>query len=497
MVQRWYCTLGCFLALVYGEKLWDVPVPPEPFLAPGRLNQEPQCEYQLRHLQDGARISAALPPNIEGHWISTGCEVRPGPEFLTRSYTFYPNRLFKALQFYYTDPHCRQPSYSLVIKGKIRLRQASWITRGATEADYQLHKVGIVFYSQEAMSDIRSRMNRTCTGFVSTGRTWAPGRVYELLSAKADRDCTSAIGFTMNELSLVRLEKQYNGQHMGELVEKLFLGDIHTERSERGHYRPNGYQQPLQSALHHSHPCHVCGLIYNSDEHHPPVLPRPAQPVAHLGGQWVSGQCEVRPAVLFLTRHLTFHTDNRTWEGFYYHYGDPLCQQPTFTLRAAGRYSAGAPSRRVKGGIELTFTVAQVWVKPQSHTILRILNASRPGSCGEAGLWSSGEEQDITVTGGCAVLGIDLPHTEYELIKIERDHRGRHLLYTGERPTDGSSPSTPQKRPTSYQAPLLRCSEEATDPPPQHGFSTDTAAFPRPPPWSLLAGFIVLQIMLH
>ncbi|MEE6506643.1 hypothetical protein FKM82_007774 [Ascaphus truei] len=99
------------------------------------------------------------------------------------------------------------------------------------------------------MSDIRARMNRTCAGFVSTGRSWAPGRVYELLSAKAGRDCTSALAFTMHELSLVRLEKQYNAQQMGGLVEKLFLGDIHTERSERIHYRPTGYQQPLQSAM--------------------------------------------------------------------------------------------------------------------------------------------------------------------------------------------------------------------------------------------------------
>lgn len=175
--------------------------------------------------------------------------MRPGPEFLTRSYTFYPSRLFKALQFYYTDPHCHHPSYSLVIKGKLRLRQASWITRGATESEYHLQKVGIVFYSQEAMSDIRAQMNRTCSGFLSTGRTWAPGRVYELLSAKAGRDCTAAITFSMHELSLVRLEKQYNGQQGGGLVEKLFLGDTHTDRSERAHYRPNGYQQALQSAL--------------------------------------------------------------------------------------------------------------------------------------------------------------------------------------------------------------------------------------------------------
>ncbi|CAI9571675.1 unnamed protein product, partial [Staurois parvus] len=292
--------------------------------------------------------------------------------------------------------------------------------------------------------------------------------------------------------------KQYNGQQGGGLVEKLFLGDTHTDRSERAHYRPNGYQQALQSALHHVHPCHVCGIIYNANEHQPPVLPRTPQPPGHLRGEWVSSQCEVRPNVLFLTRYLTFHADNYTWEGFYYHYADPLCKQPTFALRASGYYTKGISSERVKGGTELVFTVNQVWVKPLSQVILQMLNTSRPKSCGVAGLWAIGEEQDISVTGGCTTLGISLPHTEYELFKIEQDSHSRLLLYMGERPTDGSSPSTPQKRPTSYQPPLIQCSGELTEPLKQR-LSTDNApslaALPRPHPWALLSAFIVVHIL--
>lgn len=184
------------------------------------------------------------------------CEVRPGPEFLTRSYTFFPGRLFRAYQFYYRDPLCRDPAHSLVIKGKVRLRRASWVTRGATEADYHLHKVGIVFHSRHALLDIARRLNRTqagrdCAQQLPPARTWVPGALYELLSAHSERNCMAALGFTMHELSLVRVQRRLQPQPRAgpRLVEELYLGDIHTDQAERRHYRPTGYQRPLQSAL--------------------------------------------------------------------------------------------------------------------------------------------------------------------------------------------------------------------------------------------------------
>ncbi|XP_069507169.1 protein APCDD1-like [Ambystoma mexicanum] len=460
-VLRCWWVLVSLLGLASGSKLWDVPVPQrQQQRNTGKLHWEPECQFQLRHLQDGARIAAALPPRLDGHWISTGCEVRPGPEFLTRFYTFYPNRFFKAYQFYYADQHCRDPFYSLVIKGKIRMRQASWITRGASEADYHLQKVGIVFHNDWAMKETAALLNQTCTGAVPMGRPWVPGTVYELFSAKAERDCTAALGFVMHELSLVRLEHQYH-QKQGTLVAELFLGDVHTEKRDRIHYRPTGYQRPLQNAMHHMHPCPACGIIYRSNEHHPPVLPYTSEQPFHLGGKWVSAHCEVRPAVLFLTRYFTFYENNRTWEGHYYHYSDPVCRESTFTIYASGHYTKGSPSSKVKGGTELVFRVTRASVTPTDVASVLMLNSSSPGTCGESGSWALGLEQDITATNGCVALGIRLPHTEYELFKIEKDVQGRRLLFTGERPTDGTSPDTLEKRPTSYQAPLTQCAGES------------------------------------
>lgn len=209
---------------------------------------------------------------------------------------------------------------------------------------------------------------------------------------------------------------------------------------------------------HHIHPCPVCALVYRSSEQHPPVLPRrPAIPLS-LAGRWVSQRCETRPNVLFLSRDFTFDPEQHAWEGIYRHYSDPACSQPTFTLRASGHYAQGNPSTKVSGATEFVFKVTQAKVTTAEEPTAKMLNGTRVGKCGRAGGWEVGVEQDLTPTHGCTLLGIKLPHKEFELFKMELDHRKHPQLFIGERPTDGSSPDRPQRRPTSFQAPLVLCS---------------------------------------
>lgn len=214
--------------------------------------------------------------------------------------------------------------------------------------------------------------------------------------------------------------------------------------------------------------CPVCQAVSHSDEHYPPQLPRVRKPGPPflLQGAWLSTHCETRPNNLRLTRHVIFDGgDNATWQAYYHHFYDELCQQPMFSLRAQGSFLVGKPSLLVEGAYDVDFTVTNVKVTARDPRIMRTLNDWEKSSepCGGKEKWLLNREQDVTDSKGCPPLGITVTAVERELIRIDKDHHNM-LLFMGQRPTKTDYfHQGPLQRPTSFQPPLARCDQGQGD----------------------------------
>lgn len=168
---------------------------------------------------------------------------------------------------------------------------------------------------------------------------------------------------------------------------------------------------------------------------------------------------------MFIQRRLSFYGYNQTWKGEYQYYSDSKCSTPSFKIVARGRYRPGNPSARVQGGTEYNFYVQQADIAPQSIAMVNNLNGHRFNSCGTIGSWELNKSQDVTSTKGCLGLGLRVPATEFDLVRMEIDHHGNTVLHLGHvdtnykrqrlhPPHEGHAQT---KRPTSYQTPLIQC----------------------------------------
>lgn len=397
-------------------------------------------------------------------------------------YHFTEKSHFDIHQYHYNDSLCLEPKYSIVARGRYKLGHQSWIVRGGTEVEYTLSGVAVTPYTHAAAEEIAHALNASCDGFAE--RRLKPFQKYNIYkyvqvngligTVKAegertereghvvvDRDCTAALRFAAHELQLLRLELRRR-RGGSDVTKSLFLGDIHTDPAQRLFYRPTSYQDPLVPA-NQKQACPLCRLMANSNDIRPPSLSRRRHHdddldiARYLTGEWHSMRCETRPLGVFLVRHLAFSRDNRTWTAHYRHYADPYCHRETFTVVARGHYTAGSPAHRIHNTRHFTFDVHAVYVTPHDTRLLQTLQTDI--SCGTRDLWKLDARQEVTRTNGCATLGITVPQRQYELVKVERG-REHVKLYLGQSPTDGGNPVSPERRPSSFQAPLVQCSDE-------------------------------------
>lgn len=165
-------------------------------------------------------------------------------------------------------------------------------------------------------------------------------------------------------------------------------------------------------------------------------------------GRWTSIACELRPGPQYLTRDFTIN--DGSWVGDITLYGDPACTIPTVLLHIEGPIAFGAPVSVADGAVETDFSGTRVTFTPLAPDMAGFLNTAEPNTCG-TDPWEVGVEQDVTPTGGCALFGLGVPFTEYDVTLT----RGQYL-FAGARPLDGSGFPDPSNRATALQIPLVR-----------------------------------------
>lgn len=173
----------------------------------------------------------------------------------------------------------------------------------------------------------------------------------------------------------------------------------------------------------------------------------PSSPLGH----WVSIACELRPGPQYV--HREFVIEEGRWVGDITIYGDPACTFATVLLHIEGPIVFGDPVPVAEGAVETDFSGTMVTFTPLVQDMADFLNSAEPNTCGTAE-WKVGVAQDITPSGGCALFGLTVPFTEYD-ITLTRDN----YLFAGARPLDGSGFPDADNRATALQVPMMRVQE--------------------------------------
>ncbi|CAD5113967.1 DgyrCDS3131 [Dimorphilus gyrociliatus] len=412
------------------------------------------CSPLVRRMYD-REIEDVTKTELEGEWTSDRCEVRSGPEYITRKYTVYTNDIFDFTQFYYGDADCTHPIFSITSQGSWTVSSKSRIiSPGIYNSDYRLYRVVMMAYTEEVAAKLYSIINSTCSEKIWT-KAWHPRESYVILhyvehhDNTIDYDCTFSFDFSLNELQLVRVESSVENKQS---IKKLLLGDVHTHRKIRKGYRPTAFQAPLLSA--NTKKCSVCKVIAKSDIKRPPILHHHGRTIAwdSLTGEWFSERCESRPGFHFLTRRLSFSSHGE-WRGYYHYYSDVLCRDPLYTIKFYGSYKKFDYHRHMKAVRKLVLIAKRGSLKVEDQRISDSVNNPLQSPCGIRGSWKVGVEQDITKYHGCAALGIALPFQKRQIARVQRIHHHTELLM-GEWATSSNKHNY---TPTSFQPPLKYC----------------------------------------
>ncbi|XP_023246752.1 uncharacterized protein LOC106644183 [Copidosoma floridanum] len=367
-------------------------------------NEEDQCDVAIREIvnEDRATIVDETAFRLHATWISQECEIRTGPEYVIRKYTFFENGTFLLMRHYYAEESCSIATHTVTARGVIKILGNSLVTPGATEARYQLDTVHVSPLNRQVAHKLGHRVNVSC-GPQPRWRPYSAQLVYErapersswstagqgprynsflahqqqqqqhahhhlhhqhghhqdqglpigsgLLRSKSV-DCLEPLNIDFNELRLIRVQRRPTGFRSASLGKsekpriELFLGSLPPDHVSKRSHRPTSLQPTALLRTDTIHNCPICGAIFRGTENSPPLLHEVVALPALLGGSWISPICESHPGGVWLRRQLRIFAGDKLWTGRWDYFSDSRCSSYLYGITAAGSYVQRARRHR-------------------------------------------------------------------------------------------------------------------------------------------------------
>ncbi|KAG5869551.1 hypothetical protein JTB14_037168 [Gonioctena quinquepunctata] len=465
------------------------------------LSESSQCKKlsALAALEDHKTVVETSLRLLAGTWISEGCEVRPGPEYILRAYGFENDGKFLLIQHHYWDDSCSSPRLSITSHGRIQLR-SSLIQPGAATGLIRVSNITIIPHDNDAAADLNNIVSSECPGkFWKSWRRYEEHSVYDsrfdekkktfnLWSSPydhvnthptnsrkyedyfSDMSCLGSLKWAFNELRLLKIQLrpviEDKRRRLKFMTMELLLGDIHSNARLREYYNPTSFQSPLAkqvsdeivSVNRHSYIIKnanpIPSNIFTNGKNPPHLIKKPNLP-PYIWGEWTSARCEVRPMGVYLTRQFSFQSEDSKWVGEHRFYSDALCKLPKFTLSASGYSLLDGTNEKLKGVSNIDFHIERATLTVLDQSMIHDMRLQ--GVCGRDE-WKVNIPKDLSPSSGCAPLGIIIPSIFQDIAKFDMDYMGSCLLFLGQIETDNLL-TTSSERPTSFQPPLVRCGE--------------------------------------
>ncbi|CAH0547758.1 unnamed protein product [Brassicogethes aeneus] len=383
-------------------------------------SQNSKCEKMasLATLEDHNTVVETSLRLLSGTWVSEGCETRPGPEYVLRSYTFDMDGNYYLVQHHYYDDSCSSPQFSVFSHGRLQLR-TSLMQPEAASGIMKVTNISVIPQDNNAAREMDRVVAMECPGqewktwrryeehvvfdsaFEEKRKTynlWEPRYVLNnhhdlnrnIHHSYGDISCLGALKWVFNELRLLKIqlrpimEKLKPRKYPRQMRAELLLGDIHTNYRERENHIPTSFQLPLikqvkgemVSINRHSYVIKsgagFPSSTFTNNKTPPHLIEKPHLP-PYIYGEWTSTRCEVRPLGLYLTRRFSFYSEDSTWIGEHKFYSDPFCKIPKFIVTAAGHFTLTVPNKELKGttneGVKLHQRMYAAWNNPSFSTI--------------------------------------------------------------------------------------------------------------------------------